>query len=53
MSMTAREDQDYAASRGKFKNEMNEAFDTRGKDAEKYQKMLYSAIESNKQKYEK
>ena len=39
MSMKARQDSDYSQNKlgamgGKFKNEMNEAFDTRGKEAE-------------------
>ena len=58
--MKARMDGDYKGGDqgklgqmgGKYRHTMNEAFDTRGKEAENNQKMLFDAIESNKKKYE-
>ena len=62
MSMRAREKTDYDQSGeskdkigqmgGKFKNEMNSMFDSKGKETENYQNNLVQALEGNKKKYD-
>ena len=60
MSMRARDPQDYSQGQDKLgtmggthKDQMNQMFDTRGKETENYQKNLLDSLENNKKKYDK
>ena len=67
MSMRARDPQDYKQGEksnvmggeglgmmgGKDKDQMNQMFDTRGKNTDSLQKNLMQALENNKKKYDK